>query len=272
MRVALQRKYIMSLAVILLSLFVYFYYVCLSGRAVYTNIITGKWLFFTIVFLTFLNIRKKLSFWPLGRVYHWLTVHIVIAQCSLVVFLLHIDFRMPSGIIEVTLSVLFAIVFVGGNFGLWISRSYPRKLTSKGGSIPYEDVPQMIHELKDKAESLVLESIDISQKSTIADFYNFRLAGFFAQKKIYWLHLFNSKKRIQFLVSHISSVRRYLNEEEIATLKEVELLMIRKNTLDYQYAHMSMLKYWLFIHIPVSYSLVVLGLFHWLLVVGFIGG
>lgn len=47
--------------------------------------------------------------------------------------------------------------------------------------------------------------------------------------------------------------------------------MREKDDLDYKYVHMAVLKYWLFVHIPLSYSLMLVAVLHVVLVHAFGG-
>ena len=65
---------------------------------------------------------------------------------------------------------------------------------------------------------------------------------------------------------HVSALRRYLNETERGVLDQVEQLAFRKNQLDAHFALQSVLKLWLFVHIPAAVLLLALALWHLLVV------
>ena len=54
-------------------------------------------------------------------------------------------------------------------------------------------------------------------------------------------------------------------------MKEFEDRVCAKDDLDYQYAMQATLKYWLFLHVPLTYSLLVFILSHMVLVFAFSG-
>ena len=70
-------------------------------------------------------------------------------------------------------------------------------------------------------------------------------------------------------MAEIHAQLRYLDEAESEYLAKIEDLVAQKDGLDYQYAHQSLLKYWLFVHVPLTYALLVLALLHLILVHAF---
>jgi hypothetical protein len=90
-----------------------------------TQYLSGWSLILTIVFLAAYNVRKKLPFLPLAASSTWLQFHIYVGWFTFFLFIFHIDFRMPNGILESMLAWLYLFVAVSGVVGLWISRLYP---------------------------------------------------------------------------------------------------------------------------------------------------
>src|SRR5437764_61021 len=69
--------------------------------------LTGWVLFAAMVLLTIYNARKKLPFLPLGRSESWLQIHIYVGFFTVVLFLIHLNFRTPTGWFEGTLAWLY---------------------------------------------------------------------------------------------------------------------------------------------------------------------
>ena len=66
--------------------------------------------------------------------------------------------------------------------------------------------------------------------------------------------------------------RRYLNESERGTLEKLGDLVRRKDALDYHRALQAALKLWLFVHLPLTYGLMIFSVLHVVLVFAFSGG
>jgi hypothetical protein len=117
-----------------------------------------------------------------------------------------------------------------------------------------------------------LESVPESGKSTIADFYVSDLAPFFARQRHRVYHLLESRIPLNRLQTRIAELNRFLNQAERDRMARIAAYVREKDGLDYHYALQSMLKIWLFTHIPLTYGLLILAVLHLLLVTAFSGG
>ena len=123
-----------------------------------------------------------------------------------------------------------------------------------------------------KRARLVLESVAASGATTLADFYTARLYDFFHRPRgsRYFLRPTTSLRRS--LMHELQNFRRYLSDHEQAACERLFALVRRKDDLDFHEARQKLLKTWLFVHIGLTYGLVVLALLHGLLALAFRGG
>ena len=142
--------------------------------------LTGWALLALVLFLTAYNARKKLAFLPLLSSQTWLRAHSWIGMLAALVFVMHLRGRVPTGAFEGVLAALFLGVTLSGIAGWWLSRVLPRRLSSAGGEVPYERIPVILRDLRQRAEALVVSGIPSAGATTLADFYAARLRGFFA--------------------------------------------------------------------------------------------
>jgi hypothetical protein len=234
------------------------------------DFLTGWVLFAVMVLLTIYNARKKLPFLPLGTSETWLQIHIYGGFFTVLLFAIHLNFRPPHGWFDIVLASLFGIVSVSGIVGLVLTRVLPGRLSTRGGEVIYEKIPALRHDLQQQAEALALGEKDTSP--AIAEFYARRLADFFSGPKNFWMHLFESSRPLNDLMAELNDLRRFLKENERATLEKLTQLVRQKDGLDYHLALQSALKLWLFVHIPFTYSLMLFTLAHIVLVFAFSGG
>src|SRR5271154_295772 len=90
----------------------YFHYAPRFPRLSY---LSGAVLFVVMVVLTLYNGRKKLPFLPmLGSSESWLQFHIYAGFLTVVLFLVHIRFRLPAGWFESILAWLYVLVTGSG--------------------------------------------------------------------------------------------------------------------------------------------------------------
>lgn len=232
--------------------------------------LTGWILLAAMLGLTFFNARKKVPFLAAGRAETWLQIHIYLGFFTVLLFLIHLNFRLPTGWFEITLAWLFALVSASGVAGLWISRVFPRRLATRGGEAIFEKIPAQRHALKVQAEEIALGAKATSP--VIAEFYARRLAPFFTGPENYWLHLVESRRPAGALLSELNDLRRFADDAGRENIGKLAALVQQKDGLDYHRALQLTLKLWLFVHIPLTYGLLVFTALHIALVFGFSGG
>ncbi len=233
---------------------------------------SGWALFLLMLVLTLYNGRKKLPFLPLGTSEGWLQFHIYAGFLTVTLFLVHIRFRPPTGWFDIILAWLYVLVTGSGVAGLFVTRSIPKRLTTRGGEVLYERIPAIRRRLQEQAETLALRSTTEARSTTIADFYARHLQDFFDGPRNLALHLMEVRRPLNVLLNKISDLNRYLDTGERETLDKISQLVRQKDGVDYHYSLQLLLKGWLFIHIPLTYSLLIFSLMHIVLVYAFSGG
>jgi hypothetical protein len=234
--------------------------------------LTGWCLFALIIYLTAYNARKKVAFLPLVSSRAWMRVHSWVGMLAGLVFLMHVRRRLPAGIFESILAGLFVAVTLSGIAGWWLSKALPVRLTSAGGEVPYERIPVIRRALRERAEALVLAGIPAAGASTLADFYAARLSDFFKGPANFGPHLVGSSRTVNSLLADLDQVQRYLSEAEKKTAGELAALLREKDMLDVHWSMQLVLKGWLFIHIPLTYGMLVFIAVHVVLVYAYSGG
>ena len=234
--------------------------------------LSGAALFWVMVVLTLYNGRKKLPFLPLLTSEGWLQFHIYAGLLTVVLFLVHIRFRLPTGWFESILAALYVLVTGSGIAGLFVTRSIPKRLTTRGGEVLFERIPAIRRSFQQQAETLALKSAPEAHSTTIAEFYVLHLRDFFDGPRNLWLHLFEIRRPLNLLQNQIADVQRYLNTGERETLDKISMLVRQKDGLDYHQSLQLLLRGWLFVHIPLTYSLMIFSIVHIVLVYAFSGG
>ena len=220
--------------------------------------VTGWLLLALLVALTLFNVRKKLPFLPLLSARAWLQAHVYVGLVTVAVFALHVDLRVPNGVLEVTLAVLFLVVVVSGFVGLFLSRAIPGRLRTRGELVLRQRQPRLLRRLRERLE----ERVDEVESTAVSDFYVRRLLPFFEEHHNFWWHLAQSHRPRRQLLNELEGMERYLDEEERAVVQEIEELIRKKDDLDYHRAHQAVLKRWLFVHVPATWSLLVVAVVH----------
>jgi len=257
---------------LILSVFLLRFYARYAGAIPRMAYLTGWALFGLILLLAIYNGRKKIPFLPLLSSQAWLQFHIYAGLFTGVLFAVHVSYRIPRGWFQGTLAWLYVLVMLSGFFGLFLSRTIPKRLTTRGGEVLFETIPAARRRLRERAEILALKSIPEVKSSTIADFYLRELKTFFDDRRNAGLHLLEVRSPLNRLLNKINDLNRYLNEAERKALGELASLIRQKDGLDYHYSLQFMLRLWLFVHIPLTYSLILFSFTHIVLVFAFSGG
>ena len=272
MRTFAARRLIFGSAFLILAAAILFADSALSVLMYPVAHISGYGLLGMCVFLALYNVRKKLTFLPLGRSAMWLQFHIYVGLLTGVVFGVHIGFRIPSGMFEICLALAYLAVFLSGVAGLILSRIIPARLASRGEEVIFERIPVFIRRLREEVEGLVMQCITEADTSAVPTFYVDNLKPFFDRPRHYWSHLVHSTRPLHRILTDLEAQYRYLNDTEQGLVEQIEDRVGTKDDLDYHYAMQRTLKSWLFVHIPLTYSLLVLAVFHVILVHAFAGG
>ena len=227
-----------------------------------TRFVSGWMLLGLMLALTLLNIRKKLPFLPLGDAANWLRFHVYAGMFALILFGVHVQFRMPGGGLESMLAILLVGVMLSGLVGLWFTHRLPQRLTTRGESILFERIPVLIREIAWDVKRQVLISVEEANSKMIPDFYAGRLVGFFERPRYFFFHLSESDRPMKRILGEIDGLNRYASSKEKEILRRLSDRVVAKNDLDYQYALQWVLKAWLFVHIPLTYCLLLVAVLH----------
>jgi len=230
-----------------------------------TSFDTGYALFAAILFLALYNLRKKLPVLPWTTSGGWLQTHLYVGLGTAILFGLHVGWRMPDGIFEMTLAGFYLATFASGLIGLYWTRTLPRKLARVSEEVIYERIPLLRSQLRDRAQQAVLETVGSAGATTLSEFYSERLHHFFEQSRG-WRYMLRPNNRLRRqMLDELTEVNRYLSEPERKTCEQLFALIRRRDDLDYHAALQWRLKGWLFLHIGLTYPLVAIASVHGLL-------
>ncbi len=216
-------------------------------------------------FLVLFNARKKLPFLPLGSAKAWLRFHVCTGWLSVVLFGFHLDWSWPKSAFNVVLAVVFLVVALSGVVGLWLSRHLPPRLARSGEPLTYERLPRLRAELAAEARRLCLPALEgegsrgeTLDSTLFGDFYLRRLHPHLHARVPWLLALRDVDTRHRAVVADLQALRRYMNDTERTQADELASLIEATRNLDFQESAQRLLKLWLFIHIPFTYSLLIL--------------
>jgi len=218
------------------------------------------------------NLRKKLSMLPLGPAATWTQMHLYVGYFTVFAFLFHTDFSIPKGVLDWALWALFLTVAVSGVLGAYLSRAVPPKLEQGVERILLERIPGFRAQLAGEVAELAMQSVADETSLTLSNFYADTLHDFMGRPRNLISHIRGSQRPLRRICDDLDKLRRYLDKKGVETLEQIKELVVAKDNLDFNQAHLGLLRLWLFVHIPATYSLVMLVVVHLAAVYAFSSG
>ena len=104
------------------------------------------------------------------------------------------------------------------------------------------------------------------------DLYTTHLRDFFQGQRNFTAHLIGSQRPLKRLTDEIDNLSRYVDQQSQEKLAAIKNLVVEKDRLDFARVYLGLTKGWLFVHVPVTYALMVLTVLHVLVVYAFSSG
>ena len=192
----------------------------------------------------------------------WLKLHIYVGYLVVALFIVHTQFRLPDSMFEWVLWGLFVVTAVSGVVSAYLSSAVPGKLDLGGRDIEFDAVPVEREKLANEAASLAEHAASDARLRPIAEFYVANLHSFFERPKYVLQHMRHSPRPLRSLTEKLNTLERYLDDSGREHLQVVRQLIVRKFYLDFQYSQQLLLQWWLFVHVPATYGLIVAVVVH----------
>lgn len=210
----------------------------------------------------------------------WRAFHIMVGYVLIGAFLSHSDFSLPDTTLEWSLSMGFVLVTLSGLFGTYLSWSVKAKHGISDG-ISFERIAARREEIAREVQDAAMHASQppedhrlppLPYDSWIADLYANHLMAFLEGPGQFTAHLFGSQRRLKRVTGEIDMLMRYVDAEGQKKLAAIRELVVEKDRLDYARVYLGLTKGWLYVHLPVTYGLVVLTVLHGIVVYAFSSG
>jgi hypothetical protein len=111
--------------------------------------------FALMLFAGLLGARRRVPSWRIGRPEHWMRGHLWLGLLTVPLTLLHAGFR-TGGALTVSLLVLLGLVTVSGILGVILQQILPRVMTARAPmETIYEEIGHVLAQLRAEADQLV---------------------------------------------------------------------------------------------------------------------
>jgi hypothetical protein len=224
--------------------------------------------------------RKKVPRLPIGSARLWLKAHIWLGLLSVPLILFHAGFRW-GGLLEQALLIVFALVILSGLAGVAFQQYLPRHMKEATSSeAMFEQIPHVCTALRAAADEHVVSlcgslfppnddeslagvtgadaPVEESGMEVLREFYVDAIRPFLAADSAGDCPLLNQSRS----ATIFSQFQQSIPTAGRNVLKQLESICDERRDLDKQARLHRWLHLWLFVHVPLSMSLLVLGVVH----------
>lgn len=277
-----------SVVILLVAAIIYIPYneITLGGAAGGTviGIIYGSVGFGFMIFAGLLSLRKRFPVWRMGRAQTWMRGHLWLGLISYPIIFFHSGFSFGHGALTFWMMVLFTIVIISGLVGAALQHYMPRMVTQM---VPmetiYGDSSHVVRDLQEEAERIVGDIcgpvvamsataasasgmsistvVQVMDKAAVAEmqrFYENEMLPYLKNAGARGSALANSSTA----GAMFKNLRTLLPAAVHEALNDLENICYEKRQIDLQAKLHRFLHGWLFVHIPLSYALLVMGAIH----------
>lgn len=283
------RNWLMTSVVILLVagiIYIPYNEITLGGAAGGTviGIIYGSVGLGFMIFAGLLSLRKRFPVWRMGRAQTWMRGHLWLGLISYPIIFFHSGFSFGHGALTFWMMVLFTIVIISGLVGAALQHYMPRMVTQM---VPmetiYGDSSHVVRDLQEEAERIVGDVcgpvvamsataasasgmsistvVQVMDKAAVAEmqrFYENEMLPYLKNAGARGSALANSNTA----GAMFKNLRTLLPAAVHEALNDLENICYEKRQIDLQAKLHRFLHGWLFVHIPLSYALLVMGAIH----------
>jgi hypothetical protein len=222
------------------------------------------------------HVAKKLGLSPKSAT-RWRKVHIYVGYLVIAAFISHSDFSLPDTAFEWALWAGLVLVTLSGIFGsyfVWSVQAGHRI----DESVSYDRIPMLRAELerafrvaaaRTDPRAAAMDLPGLPYDDWIDELCTAHLVGFFHGQSNFKAHLIGSQRPLRQLIDAIDNLSRYVDQQSQAKLAVIKNLVVEKDRLDFAQVSLGLAKGWQFVHVPVTYALIVLTFLHVVVVYAF---
>lgn len=210
----------------------------------------------------------------------WRSFHIFLGYLLIAAFVSHSDFSFPDTGFEWALWACFVLVTLSGILGTYLAWAL-RVRHGVDEGISYNRIPSLRAALARDVQAAVAKSDTDAelfalpapaQDAWIVDLYANHLKDFFAGQRNVAAHLIGSPRPLQRLKDEIDNLSPYVDGQNQEKLASIKALVVEKDMLDFARVYLGLTRGWLFLHVPLTYTLIVLTVLHVVVVYAFSSG
>ncbi len=208
------------------------------------------------------GIRRRIPILPLGSASTWTQIHIYTGLFATAVYVMHVPALVGAGMFECCLSIVFWIVSASGFYGVYASRTLPKRLTAVEGQYRFDRIVWHRDQIAEIAGQLLENVSERTPVRVLGTYYTTSLKPFFHQRPTSAYVLLPRGNRRRQLLGGLRELDRYLQDEGRNTAGQFAALVRRRDDLDYQFALQLRLRLWVAVHSAFSVALLLGAIIH----------
>lgn len=210
----------------------------------------------------FLGVRRRMNRTALrlrlGRAQPWLQFHIYGGMLAALLMFMHTGFHIPHGVLTWWLWLSSIIVTVSGILGVLLQKWIPKILSSGlAVEVLYERIPELIVELREKASEAIQSCAE-----PVREFYRKEVALALVRPQPRFIYYLDITGGIHSRIKQFDYLRGLLPVQEKEKLDQLQAFYRTKLEIDAHYTLQRTLRWWLFLHVPLSLVVLVLLAIH----------
>jgi hypothetical protein len=202
-------------------------------------------------------VRRRTVRLSVGTARGWQQFHVYGGTLFMLLTFMHAAFRVPTGPMTTWLMVLSIWVFASGLLGVLIQKWIPRLLLPLRVEALYDRIPELVDELREKADRLAGEL-----PAPVRDFHRRFLEPEMRAPRNRLVYFINARAGREARAREFDLLRGIVSPEAGDRVRELEALYVTKLELDAHYTLQKALRWWLYSHVPPSLVLLALVALH----------
>ncbi len=216
-----------------------------------------------ILILMYFGVRKRSYRSTFGTVETWLHAHIYLGLLVAVIILFHSGFRFHDKV-AVTALILLTVVVLSGVLGAILYTMVPPMLTNVESNLTAREISDQINQLAQSMARLASGKSDAFQK-----IYTDLVQAERTTPMAGWRIMFRGYLRKRSEKNEGGSFQMYLGRVASGEESDLNRLLVLAsqmkelhNRLIYKQRHINIMAAWLYLHVPVSFAMIVVVVVH----------
>ena len=210
----------------------------------------------------------------------WKKFHIFNGYLLIAAFISHCNFSLPDTAFEWALWLGFVVVTASGILGTYLAWAQKAK-HGIDETLTFARIPARRDEIAREIHAIVSLTFPANPSvglpappydAWISDLYADHLQSFLERPRHLVAHLIGSQRPLKRITDEIDKLAPYVDQRNREKLATIRNLVVEKDRLDFARVYIGLTASWLFVHVPLTYSLFVLSVLHVLVVYSFTSG